>query len=377
MMSALSAFRDKATSLEDMRNKWETMIDHIRKGESRESLTLPDFEAYGWARLEEFLERLEDAINSPLLEEARSILSNAKIVVTQKVLDELKKGLSVRREGLVDILEVMAAELKDVSIEKVLHKCNESVRSCLEEGRWDNLVPCAKEWKSLSENLESLFEVMNEKTLLYNGIFERALDEGPTTELIKKLDEVKSRAFQIGGQKLSEHLRFENISHPLNPLGKVDSNLTTVAEKKEDINRLQGEEIEIEELLGEDEFLETLLAKLEAKYNAVKRAFNAEQQKVDGLIRKYNDLANLLRKPTHLLPENANLKQLKQTSVELEDGINKLENELTGSFSQDAKIFIENLSEGRLPENWNSEQIVTVLQELINKKLSFKIIWRE
>jgi len=377
MMSISSTLKDKAAALEDMKIRWEILIGRIKERENREAITYPDFEAYGWARLGEFLARLEDAINTPLLEEARSILSEAKIEVTQKILDELKKGLSVRGEGLIEILKAVAAELREISIEKILRKCNEDLKRCLEESRWDSLVSSAIGWKKLGQDLEPFFKDMNDKTLLYNGLFERALEEGPATELAKKLTEIENRAFQIGGEKLRERLRFEEIDNPLNPLGGVDSNLTSIAEKKEDIRQLQGEEIEVDELLEEKMSLEALLKKMEAKYNEVKKVFSSEQKTVEALIRKHNDLVNLLRKPPRIFPEDANLKQLRQFSAELETEIKNLEEELTRSFSQDAKIFIECLSEGKLPENWSPKRVIMVLQELLDKRLSFEINWRE
>lgn len=373
MMSVSSIVKDKAMTLEDLKDRWETLTDRIEEIRNKEAISLPEFEAYGWSRLEEFLKRLEDAINTPLLEEARNILAAAKLGMTQQILDRLKTGLSVRRRELIEILNATATELKGIGVERVLNRCRVDLTKYLEEGRWDDLVTRSSEWKSLGKDLEPLRKEMNDATHFYSAIFERALSEGPSTGLIEKLAEIEKRAFEIGGQMLKDCLRYEEIENPLNPFGRVDSNLTKLAEKKEDIRQLQGEEINVEELTEEKVSLQTLLKMLDAKYNEAKDALNSEQQKAEALIRKYNDLAGLLEKPNRILPDSLNLKQLKQFTAQLESDMESLGKELVKSFSSDAKVFIENLSEGKLPEKWSPRRVVNVLRELLDKKLRLRL----
>lgn len=114
---SLETIKEKAEKLDDLKYKFESLVQRASENKKKGiNISLPEFDAFGWERLEEFIGRFEDAINTPLLEECRIILEDNEIVLDQQILDKLKSGLSVRREGLIEIFREISKDLKEIKI---------------------------------------------------------------------------------------------------------------------------------------------------------------------------------------------------------------------------------------------------------------------
>ena len=242
-MSILEDVKDKTTLLDDFKVRMDFLLKYIEEKQKTERIVLPGFEAYGWGHLNDFFVRVEDAIISPLVEQARTILSDAKIEITEKSVEELKKGLNVRKQALIETLRVAMAEKHKITIPNALQQSNIIVKELVENGKWDQLLSTIIKWRDLNNNLEPLVKIMSSETVLNNAVFEKIMEEGPETVLFKRLKEAENSASLIGGEPLEKSLRFEEPDNPLDPLKKIEDNLTDIAEKKEEIRRLQGDDI--------------------------------------------------------------------------------------------------------------------------------------
>lgn len=370
----LETIKEKAEKLGDLKYQFETLVTRAENSKKKgENISLPEFEAFGWERFEEFIGRLEDAVNSPLLEEAREILEDLGISASQSILERLKSGLSVRREGLIEILQQMSKELKTTEITELQSRAKKEITEYLGEGRWDDLIPAVEEWRKLEARIMPFRKGTNRKTLLYKAVFDKALEEGPSTEIIEKLMDVENRAFQIGGNHLKERIKFEKAGSQINPLSNVNEYLGKIAKKKEDLRQLKGEDVDLDGFMKTGESLGRVAKKLESEFRDVESEFKDESRQTEGLLHKYNNLSTILKKASRSMPTELNLRQLKEMKKELSEDIERLETELRESFTQDTRVFIGCLLESNLPDKWKADRVVRALREIIGAGYSFEI----
>jgi len=370
----LNAIKAKADNLEDLKHRFDTLFQRAEKDKQQgTSISLPEFEAFGWERFEEFLGRLEEAVNTPLLEEARRVLDEIEVSMSTLILERLKSGLSVRREALIQILQDMSKKLREIETTELRFKAGEEIARCLEEGRWDDLVTKANDWHKLQEELASILKAMNEKALAYKAVFDKALEEGPSTRIIEKLVVLETKAYQLGTDLLKERIKFEKVESQIDPLGNIEDLLGEIAKKKESIRQNKGTDISISNLIGPDDSLKKVAEKLENERANIQEEFEEEYRQTEKLLRKYKNLATLLKRGLRSMPAESNLKQLNEMKDQLSKDIESLETELRESFSRDAREFIDCLLDGRIPDEWKSDQIVKVLREIINAGYSFEI----
>lgn len=363
----------KSESLTDLKYKFETLVQRI-EGAKEEglALSLPEFEAFGWERFDEFIRRLEDALNVPLLEEARKIIEDAEIGLDEQVLEKLKSGLSVRGEGLIEILREMTKEFDRIQISDVKSRVKEEIVESLKEAKWDDLTTKIQDWQGFQEKAKPIMEKIGPKTFLYRAVLEKALEEGSSTQIFEKLSEVEDRAHQIGGDSLRRRLMFEKGGSQINPLSDVDENLRKIAEKKEDLRQITGEDLDIEEVTAVKSLGETI-KRLDAKYREAEKNFKKERDEAEKLLRKHNNLALMLKKPSRSMLPEMSLKQLKGVRKELSGQAKHLEEELHASFTQDARNLIDALFDGTLPPKWDANRILKALREIVNSGYSFDI----
>jgi hypothetical protein len=364
--------------LTDQKVRFEGLIERAeaaRKGV--QTISLPEFEAFGWGRLEEFLNRFEDSLNSPLLEKVRVILENAGVTLNSQIIDRLKAGLTVRREKLVEIVQQTAKELKKITIAEVREKAREDVGKCLEEGKWDNLTEKVIGWHQLEQQFSSIAKHKDKKTLLFNAVFDLALQEGPLSKVVQKLRELENTAHGLGGDVLKQQIKFEAPESPTNPLAGVESNLSKIAQKKEEIRQLQGEDVQLDRFVTKGATLKEVVEALEKERRAVSESLDREAKCARELLERRNNLATLLKEGSRSLPPGLDMKNVKILISQLESDIKKLSTELEKSLTPNARVLIENLFAGRLPQDWGARQTLSAIQELLSKGFSFEVKRRE
>ncbi len=368
----LRTVKENVDTLHDLLYRFDSLLARGEENKKKGIIvSLPEFEAYGWERLGKFLERLEDAVNTPLLEEARSILDGLEVPL--QTLEKLKSALSVRRDGLIAILREMSKEFKKIQNGRLQNRARADIAKYVDDGRWDELVERANKWRKLEEDLGPLLKAMSNGTYLYKAVFERALEEGPLTDLVNKLEEIEGKASRIGGEALKERVKFEEVRSQVNPLGGIEDDLNKIVTKKEELRQLMGEEVEMDKLIERNKPLSTTIDKLDKEYKRVKGLFDVQYRTVEKLLRIHNNLATILKRNAKAMPPETSLKRLKEFGGELEGDIKKLGNELERTLPADARRFIESLLEGKLPEGWDEKRIVGTLKELLDKKISFEV----
>jgi hypothetical protein len=369
---------EKAKTLVDQKVRFENLIQRTEAArKSGQSISLPEFEAFGWERFEEFLNRFEESLNSPLLERARNVLENAGMSLSSQMIEKIKAGLTVRREKLVELLQQMSGEVNKITITQVLERARQDIGGCLEEGKWDDLVTKVGEWHRLEQELTSIAEGKDENTPLYNAVFELALQEGPTTKIVQRLGELEKTAHELCGDLLKERIKFEKPESPANPLGSVDGSLSKIAQKKEELRQLRGEDIQLDKFIRKGSTLKEVISALEKESKRVEEDFSKDNRRATDLLERRNKLADLLKQGTRSLPADLDIKKLQAFISGIEADIRKLSEELEKNLSPDARVLIENLIGGKLPDGWKEGQIVLALQELLNKGFSFEVRRRE
>ena len=370
----LKLVEEKSESLTDLKYKFETLVQRAEGSKKEElALSLPEFEAFGWERFDEFIRRLEDALNIPLLEEARKIIEDAEIGIDQQILDKLKSGLSVRRERLIEILREMSKELNKIQITNVKYRVKQEIVESLKEGKWDDLITRIQGWQGFQEKVKPIIEKIGPETLLYSAVLEKALEEGPSTQIFEKLAEIERRAYQIGGDSLRKRIMFEKGGSQINPLSNIDEGLRKIAEKKEDLRQITGEDIDLEEVIATVKSLEEMIKRLDEKYKESEKNFKKECSKAEKLLRKHNNLALMLKRPSRSMLPELSLRQLKEVKKELSEEIEHLEEELHASFTQDARKLIDALLDGKLPVKWDANRVLKALREIVSSGYSFEI----
>ena len=369
---------DKAEALVDHKVRFGGLIERAETArEGGQTISLPEFEAFGWGRLEEFLNRFEDSLNSPLLEKARGTLENSGVVLSSQMIDKLKAGLAVRREKLVEIVEQTANELKKINIAEVQEKTKQDIEKYLEEGKWDDLVGKVSGWHQLEKQLTPIAKEKNKATLMYNAVFDLALQEGPQSKVVLKLKELENTVHGLGGVVLKQRVRSEAPESPAHPLADVESNLSKIAQKKEEIRQLKGEDIQLDKLIQKDTTLKGLIGGLEKEYGRLSESFEKENRRARDLLTKHNSMAVLLKEAARSLPDGLDMKRVKILISQLETDISKLSTELKKSLTSDAQVFIENIISDRVPKGWEAERILSAIQELLKKGFSFEVKRRE
>jgi len=369
---------EKAKSLGDQKVRFENLLQRAEAArENGQGISLPEFEAFGWEHFEEFLNRFEESLNSPLLERARDVLENAGMTPSSQVIEKLKAGLTVRREKLVEILQQMSGDVKRIAIPQVQEKTRQDIGRYLEEGKWDDLLIRVDDWHGLEQELTSIAEGNDENTPLYNAVFELALQEGPSTKLVQKLKELEKLAYDIGSDMLKERIKCETPESPANPLGGVESSLSRIAGKKEDLRQLQGEDVQIDKFIRKDSTLKGVIGTLEKELKKVEEGFTKDNRRATDLLERRNKLAVLLEQEIRSLPPDLDMKKLQTFISGIEADIKKLSAELEKNLGHDARAFIDNLIGGKLPSAWKEERIVLALQELLDKGFSFEVKRKE
>lgn len=369
---------EKRNALTDQKVRFESLLERTeaaRKG--GQTISFPEFEAFGWEHFEEFLNRFEDSLNSPLLERARGILEKVGVTVSPQMIEKLKPGLTVRREKLVEILEQMARELKTIAIVEVQEKTKQDIIGCLEQGTWDSLIEKVNQWYQLEQHLAPIAEERDKSTLLYNAVLALAFQEGPSTKVVHRLRELENIAYQLGGDIVKQQIKFEAPESSANPLASVESNLSKIAQRKEDLRQLQGEDVLLDNLVRKDSTLKGVIDTLEKVLKTVGENFSKENRHAKELLEKHNNLAALLKQSMRSLPADLNMKRLKVFVTELEMDIEKLSKELEKSLTPDARVFIENVIDGKLPTGWKEGRIVLAIQEVLEKGFCFEVRRRE
>lgn len=367
----LRLVREKSESIIDLKYKFELLVQRIEDAKKEGlNLSFPEFEAFGWERFDEFIIRLEEALNVPLLEEARNILENSEI--DERILEKLKSGLSVRREGLVKILGETTKEFAKIQELNVKARVKGEISDYLENGKWDELITRIQEWQVFEENAMLIIEKLQGKRQFYWTLFERALEEGPSIQLFENLQEIETKANQIGGDSLLKLLMVEQGGKQINPLSYVDDRLQKIAEKKEDIRHIIGENIDLTNVTVDAKSLECVIKKLDDEYKKVERIFKKKLRDAERLRRRHNNLALILKKPLRSTLPETDLKQLKNVFEELSEQIKLFEDELHACFTQDARELIDTLCEGSLP-TWEANRVLKTLKEIVSLGYSFEI----
>jgi regulator of replication initiation timing len=377
-VDVFQAIADKAKAFTDHKVRFESLIERAeaaRKGE--QTISLPEFEAFGWGRFEEFLNRFEESLNSPLLERVRGTLENAGVTLNSQMIERLKDGLTVRREKLVEIAQQTAEGLKTIVIAEVQEKAKQDVGRYLEERKWDSLIERVNGWYQLEQQLASITKIKDKDTPLYNAVFDLVLQQGPQSKVIQTLKEVENTAHGLGGDVLKQQIKFEAPESPENPLATVESNLSKIAQKKEEIRQLQGEDIQIDKFMTKGATLKEVIESLEKERRTISESLDRETKRAREVLERRNNLAALLKEGSHSLPTGRDMKNVKMVISQLESDIQKLSTELEKSLTPNTRILIENLFNGRLPQGWGAKQVFPAIQELLSKGFSFEVKPRE
>lgn len=370
----IDLLEEKTDGLNDLKYRLETLVQRAESSkEKRPDLALPEFEAFGWGNLGKFTQRLEDALNTPLLEKAMEILESTRIGLNQQILEKLKEGLSVRRAELILILQELSKELGKINIDSVKSKAKEEAKEHLKEGEWDHLVTGLHSWQEFQKRARRVAGNTKKETLLYNAIMKRALVEGSSTSIFEKMDELEKQANLIGGSALRKRLRFEKPESLTNPLDNVEEKLSKIARKKEELRQIVGEKVRLDKMLQKDETLSRIIKKLDGKQTESEKSLSGEIRLARSLLRKRNNLGLMLNKSPRLPALEPNLKQLKQTKSEILREIERFEEELKASLSQNARALISALIDGELPSSYSEESILKALREIIGAGYSFEI----
>lgn len=368
------AIGEKAKVLKDLKIRFDVLMERTEDARKRgQTISLPEFEAFGWAKFGEFLNRLEDSLNSPLLERVRDILEKTDVTLSPQMIERLKAGLTVRGERLVEIAKQTAKELKAIVIAEVQEKAKQDIVVCLEEGKWDNLVGKVTEWRQLERQLIPIANERAKNTLLYNAVFEQALQEGPLTKIVQKLRELENTAGNLGGDILKQQIRSEEPEGLTNPLASIENNLTKVAQEKEDLRRLQGGDVEVDRLMLEGATLKRVIDTLKKELRKANEEFDKESRCARELLEKRNNLAALFKQMPRSMVSDSDIKRLKGFKGELESEIRKLSQNLEKSLSSDARIFIESVTDSKLPNGWEERRVVKAIKELLGKGFSFEV----
>ena len=369
---------DKAQCLQDYKIRFESLLERAEAAEKDEqAVSLPEFEAFGWNRFEEFLNRFEESVNSPLLERMRGILENAGVPLDSQRIERLKAGLAVRREMLIEIAHQTVQELGKINVNGVQEKAKGDIGTCLEEGRWDDLIEKVSSWCQLEQQLASIAGTRDKDTLLYNAVFDLALREGQSTKLIQQLTELERIAHELGGDLLKQQIRFETPESLSSPMGSVEVNLNRIAQEKEEIRQLQGEDIDLSKLIGKPTTLKEIGEVLKKKHTLVDKDFRLKHTIAENLLAKRNNLAVLLGESPLSLADDLDLRKLETFNSELQDSVDKLSRELERSLTPDAGVLIKHIIDGKLPPNWDAQRTFSAIQELLAKGFFFEVKRRE
>ena len=364
---------EKANLIQDQKVCFQNLMDRVSLAHDKgQSISLPEFDAFGWGRFDEFLNRFEEALNSPLLEKVRAIFEKVGVALTVEMMEKLKIGLTVRGERLVQIVAATADELNKIGNLEIKEKANQGVEKNLEEGKWDNLVSGVDGWLQLEQQLSEIVKGKSNLTHLYNAVFDLALQEGPASKVAQTLRNLEDTAFTIGGKTLRQLIKLELPENPANPLVDIEAKLTRIAQGKEKNRHISGEDFVLDTMLSKDINLKGIIEALDNEYTKLYRLFESEGRRAAGLLNKHNNLAILLRENPRSMPSDLNIKKLKLFIEELGKSIKTLSERLEKSLSPDARMFIYDLLEGKLPR-WNAERVFSALQELLSKGFAFEI----
>lgn len=369
---------DKAQFLQDYKIRFESLLERAEAAEKdKHAISLPEFEAFGWNRLDEFLNRFEESVNSPLLERMRRILGNAGVSLNSQKIERLKAGLGARRERLVEIAHQTIQELERITVTEVQEKAKEDIGACIEEGRWDDLIERVSSWYQLEQQLASIVEARDKKTLLYNAVFDLALKEGQSAKLIQQLTELERTAHELGGDLLKHQIRFETPESLSNPMGSVETNLSKIAQEKEEIRQLQGEDIDLNKLIAKPSALKEIIEGLRKKHALVDKDFRQKEAVAEKSLAKRNNLAILIGENPLSLPDDLDLRKLETFIGELRASADNLSKKLEGSLTPDARVLIEHMIDGKLPPSWDAQRTFSAIQELLGKGFFFEVKRKE
>jgi len=365
---------DKAQFLQDYEIRFEGLLERAEAHESkRQTISLPEFEAFGWNRLGEFLDRFEESMNSPLLEGMRQILESAGISLNSERIERLKAGLVVRREGLVEIARRTIQELEKIALTEIRGQAKADIGTYIEEGKWDGLIERINGWHKLGQQLDSIAAVRDKNTLLYNAVFDLALEEGQFTKLAQQLTELEELAHRLGGDLLKQRIRFETPESLTNPMGGVETSLNRIAQEKEEIRQLQGEDIDLKKFIDKPATLKEVIEVLRKRRDSIGRAFRQKRDIAQGLVDKHNNLASLLGKSQVSLPDQLDLNTVEALVNEFKTSNTKLLDELEKGLAPNARVFIEHIIDGKLPPKWAAQQTFSAIQELLSKGFFFEV----
>jgi hypothetical protein len=373
---AIDIFRvveERANALPEQRIHFKTLMERaIASQEKGQSISLPEFQAFGWSKFDEFLDRFEESLNSPLLEKVRSILEAAGVILNPEMIARLKIGLVVRGEQLLEITSATTGELNKIGNAEIKEKARQGIVKHIEESKWDNLITGVSGWRELEKQLSDIIKGKSNKSHLYNVVFDLTLQEGPTSKLAQTLRSLEDTAFALGGKTLKQQIKFESSDNPANPLADIEAKLSRIAQGKEKARQILGEDILLDSVVKRGITLKGIIEALDKEYIRLSQLFDSERRRASELLIKHNNLATLLREPSRSLPSDLNIKKLRIFIGELGKSIDILSDQLEKSLSPDSRLFIENILEGRLPD-LNEQRIFSVLQELLSKGFSFEV----
>lgn len=373
---AIDVFRvveERADALPEQGIRFKTLMERaIASQEKGQSISLPEFQAFGWSKFDEFLDRFEESLNSPLLEKVRSILETAGVILNPEMIARLKIGLVVRGEQLLEITSATTGELNKIDNAETKEKARQGIVKHIEESKWDNLITGVSGWRELEKRLFDIIKGKGNKSHLYNVVFDLTLQEGPTSKLAQTLRSLEDTAFALGGKTLKQQIKFESSDNPANPLADIEAKLSRIAQGKEKARQILGEDIPLDSVVKKGITLKGIIEVLDEEYIRLSQLFDSERRRASELLIKHNNLATLLGEPSRSLPSDLNITKLRIFIGELGKSIDILSDQLEKSLSPDSRLFIENILEGRLPD-LNKQRIFSVLQELLSKGFSFEV----
>ncbi len=372
MSELLKKVEEKDEEIQNLASRLDVILDRLSAPDADKIHSLPGFDAFGWEKLGIYIKRLEDAVNEPLLEEARIILEGCGIKAQN--LEYLRASMNRRRREIIAILKEIADEISRITDTKVRAYATEDIQRNIENGDYEGLLERAKNWTTFSKATTTITKDLNDQTHLYRIVLEKALQEGPSTRFIAKLNELEDKASRIGGKSLSSAIRYETTQDRINPILEVDEKLDKLAKKKEEYREIVGGEIDLNPLIQDDTTLDTLTNRINDECGAARSRRTEKYNALKKVQERRNFIAAILEIDPRPLPSQMlDLVQLEQANNELLKEAVSLEAKLEESLTPDARALLGSLLERKLPDDWKDERIVNTMKELLRKGASFQI----
>lgn len=316
----------------------------------------PDFAHFGWSRFSEFVRQLKQARTEPIFEEVRQELLKCGLAVAPHSLDN---PVELMGENVVLLASKISEHLIGISNDAVKNAAIDDVTIILRSEDWTKANARAAFWSEAEKRVVDFIHKDPDapsKTMLQD-----LARSGPEADTALNCESLSHRAKALGGQGLWTFIAGKGPES----LQVLDTEIKSLEDLKTQIEEILGKNYLIPVPRRRSSTCEELEQTLKSRLEELRKQQSLKLSELRTVEIRASDLAMLIGDSPEDTTEVVSLEDIQNRMRYLKSRLNRLARQVKRSLSSEAMTLLEGLGTGELPNDFDNDQIVTGLKEIL------------